>query len=60
MTLKNHIKIQQKECLKHNVESDEFKHHWELLNYLCEISNLREENLKLIELAIDKGVLEVL
>lgn len=52
MTLREYIKKQREECLKHEVNSEEYKEHWELLNYLCEVSRLREENKKLLELVI--------
>jgi hypothetical protein len=56
MTLKEHIKKQREECLKYEVKTKEHEEHWELLNYLCEVIRLREENSKLINLAIKKGV----
>lgn len=56
MKIKEHIKKQREECLKYEVNSEEYMEHWELLNYLCELVRLRKDVETLIDLAIKKGL----
>lgn len=56
MTLHEHMKKQREYCLKYEVNSDAHNEHWELLNYLCELKRIREENEKLINVVISNGL----
>lgn len=60
MTIKEHIKKQREECLKYEVNSEGYREHWELLNFLCNLSESKKFTDKLISIIVDNDLTDEL